>query len=363
MTAAHIVICQHDFAQGGTERVAMTLASQWLDTGRRVTILCGSREGGTIGRADPRVEIVELSPPIRRSSFSRLALGEAMARRLPDLQPDAVFIPGNFHFGLGRPLRRALLGVPIVAKVSNPLLPALPWPVRPVAAAALRAYLAPFDALVFMADELAAAARGQLPDRAIAVIAEPSLPAGWQPPPRDGPQQPPLVIAIGRMERQKHLALALRSFAALRRQREARLLVLGDGPERSALEALAAELGISGSIEMPGYVPGVASHIARASALLLTSRYEGYPAVVVEALAGDCPVVATNCTPVLGGLLGSDIRGRIVDRDDPEALAQALAAVLDLPFTSAGARPDVVAHNDAPTSAAAWLALFDRLKG
>jgi len=362
MTARHILIPFHDFNRGGTERVALTLAREWLDAGRQVTILCGWRGGGTIDQADPRIAIVELDPPIRRSAFSRLALGPAMAARAHALAPDAIYIPGNFHFILAHALRRALPRVPIVAKISNPLLPPLPWPLSALGRVALRAYVRPVDCLVSMAPELAEAERATLGDKPVEVIAEPNLAAGTRAPERQppAPGEPPLILAIGRLEPQKHMALALRAFARLRSHRPARLAILGEGHQRPALERLAQQLGIAGDVEMPGYTTDLPQRLARASALLLSSRYEGYPAVVVEALAADVPVVATDCTPALASLLSDPLRGAVT-RHDPQALAAALEGVLALPFATHGARAGPVAHHDAAASARAYLALFDRL--
>lgn len=361
MPAQHILIPFHDFARGGTERVALTLAAHWLDAGRKVTILCGSRGGGTLEQADPRIDIVELEPELPRSPLSRLRLGPAMAARLADLAPDAVYVPGNFHFVVGHAFRRAAPRLPLVAKASNPLLPALPAPLVPLARRVLAAYLRPFDAVVYMADELAAVGQADLPGIPCEVIAEPNLPAGHAPLPRTGPADPPLILAIGRLEPQKNLALALDAFATLLRRRPARLVILGEGAERARLEAHARRLGIAEHVDMPGYVDDIPRRLAAASALLLSSRYEGYPAVVVEALAADVPVVATACTPTLASLIDRPIRGEVVDHADAEALAGALERTLDQPFASGEERPARVAHHDAAASARAWLALFDRI--
>lgn len=361
MAARHILICFHDFARGGTERIALTLAREWIEAGREVTILCGSRKGGVIDQADPRIRIVELDPPLDRSPLSRLRLGPAMAARLGEIGPDVVFIPGNFHFILAHAFKRAVPGLPVVAKVSNPLLPALPAPLSWIARRALRAYVRPIDALVHMAPELAESAAQTLPGKRGATVSEPNLGPGHVALPRSGPLDPPLILAIGRMEPQKNLALALRAFAELLQRRPARLLVLGEGGQRPALERLARQLRISHAVEMPGYSPDTARHLASASALLLTSRYEGYPAVVVEALAADVPVVATACTPALRGLITSEVHGRIVGEFAAGKLADALEQVLQMPFESAGIRPAAVAHHDARVSAGEYLALFDRL--
>ncbi|MBA3055878.1 MAG: glycosyltransferase [Sphingomonadales bacterium] len=363
--AQHILICFHDFAPGGTERVALVLAREWVAAGRAVTILCGLAEGPSRKLVDPRIRVVELDPPIPRSPTSRLGLGRAMAARIAALKPDVAFLPGNFHFGIARALKRAAPGLPVVAKVSNPLLPALPALTRPLlqplARKLLGAYVRPIDALIHMAPELAKAEAAELERTRDVVIAEPNLPAGHTPPPRGEPSDPPTVLVIGRMEPQKNLALALRAFAELRRKRAARLVVLGEGSQRPRLEALTRELGIAGDVAMPGYSTETEQHLSSASALLLTSRCEGYPAVVSEALAADVPVVATACTPVLDSLLPSQIHGRIVAENTPQALAEALDAALDLPFASGGLRPAGVAHHDAAASARAYLDLFDRL--
>lgn len=359
--AQHILIPFHDFARGGTERIALTLARQWLDAGRRVTVLCGSKGGGTLDLADPRLTIVELDPPLPRSTLSRLWLGRRMATRLADLQPDAVFIPGNFHFVIARAFKRAAPNLPLIAKVSNPLLPPLPGVLRCAARLGLAAYVRPIDQLVYMAEELAQQGRADLPRLSPVVIAEPNLPRDRQPVARTAPQDPPLILAIGRMEPQKNLSLALEAFALLLKRRPARLLILGEGAERASLEAQVTRLGIGAQVAMPGYSTTVAQHLAQASALLLSSRYEGYPAVVVEALAADVPVVACDCTPCLPTLLATPQHGRIVPQNDPLALAQALEATLDQPFTSQGLRPASVAHHDEQASATAYLASFDAL--
>ncbi|HET9629865.1 MAG TPA: glycosyltransferase [Novosphingobium sp.] len=362
MDARHILIPFHDFNRGGTERVALTLAREWLDAGRKVTILCGSRGGGMIDQADARISIVELDPPIHRSLLSRLRLGRAMARRAAALAPDAVYIPGNFHFIVAHALRRAFPKLPIVAKVSNPLLPALPGPLSKIAAFCLGAYVSPIDCIVHMAPELAATERSMIGEKPVVVIAEPNLPAGYTALPRQAPPAgtPPIVLAIGRLEPQKNMALALQAFARLRARIPARLVIFGEGYQRPALTRLAKRLGIAADVDMPGYATDLPERLTEAAALVLTSRYEGYPAVVVEALAADVPVVATDCTPALASLLSDPVSGEVVPHD-AAAIALALERTLALPFSTMGRRALPVAHHDAAASALAYLDLFDQL--
>ena len=359
--ARRIVIVAHDFNRGGTERVAISLAGHWAALGREVIFLVGAREGGLEGTVPEGVRVVECTPRLPRDATSRLRLAAAMAPHIAAIQPDLVFIPGNFHFVLAPGLKRALPGVPIVAKVSNPLLSGVPSWLAGLLAPVVRWLTRAIDHLVFMAPELATEGARLLPGVPASVIAEPNLPAGFIPPARGAQEEPPLLLAIGRLESQKNMALAIRALVCLRQTRDARLVILGEGMERPALQQLATKLGVAEYVDMPGFADP-APWLARASAFLLSSRYEGYPAVVVEALAADVPVVATDCTPALAGLIVSDRHGRIVSEATPQALGTALAQILDEPFATHGTRAATVIHHDARQSASAYLDLFDSVR-
>jgi glycosyltransferase involved in cell wall biosynthesis len=278
--------------------------------------------------------------------------------------PDVLFIPGNFHFIIAGAIRRHFPGLPIIAKVSNPLVPHLPAPLGRLARVVVRLLLAPIDRLVFMSAELLAADSDVIGAARAAVLAtvipEPNLPDGYSPPLRHGPQTPPLILVVGRMEPQKNLTLAIHAFAALLARQDARLVILGEGRERSALEALVRRVGLDGAVEMPGFVPDVGAMLAKASLLLMTSRYEGFPAVLIEALAADVPVVSTHCSPAQKTLIASALHGRVVDDATPEKLAEAMAAVLTLPFTTQGTRAAGLGRHASGASASEYLALFDR---
>lgn len=361
MAAQHILVCCHDFSRGGAERVALTLARNWLNAGRQVTFLTGTREGGLIDSLDPRARVVELDPPIPDSLTSRLRLGPAMARVAPGLSPDVVYLIGNYHFGLARSLKRTMPGVPIVSKVSNPLLAGLPGFMRPFAGPFLAHMVRGIDALVYMAPELAREGHAMLPHKSSEVIAEPNLRADQPVLPRDVARNRPRVLAIGRFETQKRMPLAIRAFGELRKTTDAELVILGDGPDRARMERLVRELGLGDCVQMPGFTNHVNAWLATASAFLMSSAFEGYPAAVVEALASDVPVVTTNCSPALESLIPTPVHGCVVDQASPEALASALGKVMTLPESSDGIRPATVAHNDERASADAYLALFDRL--
>lgn len=314
------VIALHDWNGGGTERVAMALAGVWIAAGDEVSVVIGHDAGPARSWAPAGLNIVELPMPIRRSPASRLMLGRAMRPVVAALAPDAVLLPGNFHLFLGRSLARLRNRPRIVSKLSNPL-----WPYSAGAALAgplVRAWMTGADAFAAMNTGLAADARRVLGGARVEVIEDPLLVPVAE---RAAPPEADRFVMIGRLEAQKDTALGLRAMAALRRLRpDARLEVVGDGPERSGLVRLAAELGVP--VRWRGREPDVCAALDGAAALLVTSRYEGGPAVAIEALARGVPVVATDCSALLRDVLTVPEAGTIVATRTPEALATALAA-------------------------------------
>jgi glycosyltransferase involved in cell wall biosynthesis len=106
------------------------------------------------------------------------------------------------------------------------------------------------------------------------------------------------------------------------------LIILGEGEERAKLEALAVELGVSDTVEMPGFARNPYEYMRNASALCLSSRYEGMPTVLLEALALGCPVIATDCAEGVRTALGGGAYGALTPVGDFDALAAALASHL-----------------------------------
>ena len=144
------------------------------------------------------------------------------------------------------------------------------------------------------------------------------------------PGAPPVVIGVGRLAEQKNFQSLIRAFACIRRQRPARLLILGEGPLRGELAALAAALDAAEDVALPGFVGNPYRYMSRASVFVLSSKWECHPLVLAEALACGCPVVSTDCFHGPSEVLRGGI-GRIVPPGDEAALAAAIAATLDRP--------------------------------
>ncbi|MCE9666538.1 glycosyltransferase [Myxococcus stipitatus] len=144
----------------------------------------------------------------------------------------------------------------------------------------------------------------------------------------------PVVIAVGRLEPQKGFDVLIRAHA-LARQRgvDQHLLIVGVGSLEAELKALATSLGVEASVFLPGFAANPHALMRRAAVFALSSRFEGLPMVLLEALALGCPVVSTDCPSGPGELLAHGEHGVLVPVEDAPALAAALARVVtDAPW-------------------------------
>jgi glycosyltransferase involved in cell wall biosynthesis len=351
MTARRILICLHDFARGGTERIAIGLAADWVEAGREVTILCGNIEGGLRDTVSDKVKVLALDPPVKRGFLSRWRLARAMGKHLAALQPDVIFLPGNFHALLAGGLRAADPRPRIALKISNP-----PVPKAPFANMIFRHITRAVDGFAAMNSGLARELKAMLPGRNIVALHDPAY---VKPEPRRPRRdEKARILWIGRLEPQKDPELALQVIAAM--ESPAHLTMLGDGALRDTLQRQVSSLGLQDRVTLTGYVPEIESHLADADALLITSHYEGGPAVAVEALAQGVPVVSTDCSFLLHDIIASPEAGRIVTSRAPDALAAALSAAYAAPPA-----PETLAALVAPfepkTCARAYLDWLDDL--
>jgi glycosyltransferase involved in cell wall biosynthesis len=144
------------------------------------------------------------------------------------------------------------------------------------------------------------------------------------------PGEPPVILGVGKLEAQKDFPNLLRAFAQVREIRPARLVILGWGPdaEKQKLDALIQELGIEADVQLPGYITNPYAYMARSALFALSSRWEGLPLVLVEAMAVGLPVVSTDCESGPAEILDHGKYGALVPVGDHQALAQAILEVL-----------------------------------
>jgi glycosyltransferase involved in cell wall biosynthesis len=148
----------------------------------------------------------------------------------------------------------------------------------------------------------------------------------------------PIFLAVGRLSEQKNFAALLEAFRLVRQQRKVRLLILGEGPCREALETQVVRLNLGDDVAMPGFAANPYAYMRHASAFVLSSRYEGMPAVLIEAMACGCPVAATDCPSGPSEILDNGRFGPLVPMGDADALAAAMIQTLDAPRSAASLR-------------------------
>jgi len=191
-----------------------------------------------------------------------------------------------------------------------------------------------------VADDLAKT--GGIPRDRISIIPNPvvrtdSLPGIGKPPdhPWFAEDGPPVLLAVGRLTWEKDFETFLRAFALVRERQPVRGVILGEGPQRPALEELSGTLGLDGDVQMPGFVTDPTAFMAHAAVFVLSSRTEGLPTALIEALAAGAPVVSTDCPNGPREVLQDGKYGTLVPVGDAQALASAILARLAEARTSA----------------------------
>jgi glycosyltransferase involved in cell wall biosynthesis len=164
-----------------------------------------------------------------------------------------------------------------------------------------------------------------------------------------------ILLSTSRLVPQKGIDVAIRALPDLP---DHTLVVLGEGPERARLEALASELGVRDRLFLPGRVPDVAAWLRRAEVYVQPARWEGFGLGVLEAMLAGLPVVASNVSS-LPELVVDGETGALVPPDDPDALARAVAAVR--PEQGDAGRERARAEFSVDRMASRTAALYERL--
>ncbi len=144
-----------------------------------------------------------------------------------------------------------------------------------------------------------------------------------------GAGQPPVILSVGRLHMQKDYGTLLQAFKLVREKQAARLLILGDGEERQALEQQIKNLGIGNDVSLPGFVSNPHAYMANAAVYVLSSRWEGLPTVLVEALYCGATLVATDCPSGPKEILQDGKLGCLVEMQNPRSLADGIQRALD----------------------------------
>lgn len=174
------------------------------------------------------------------------------------------------------------------------------------------------------------------------------------------PGSPPVVLGVGRLVGQKDFPTLIEAFSRVRQTRECRLIILGEGPDRPQLEDLANKLGLQGQVDLPGFVDNPFPFMAHCATYVLSSRWEGLPNALIQAVALGTPVVATDCHSGPREILQGGLWGKLVPVGDAGAMACAVEESLAVPGGDKTCPETFYARYSADTVTDAYLDLLLR---
>ena len=320
---AKVVFVLPALGAGGSERVITAIANHWAERGEDVTLVTFEAAGTPPYFAlHPRVDLVQLSLPPRsrplRRAFSRVAERIAALRRVfRAVEPD-VIVSFLTKTNVMTVFAAGGLGVPvIVSERNNPQVQRFNGYWRWARARAYpRAY-----AFVSMTQRAAAALPKRLRPRERVIPNPVQLPEGWSPR-RDGRR----IVGVGRLVEQKRFDRLIDAFAIVAPDHpDWTLTIWGEGELLENLKAQRDRLGLRDRVELPGVskVPG--GWVETADIFVLSSRYEGWGVVIVEAMAAGVPVISFDCPFGPAEIIRHGETGALVANGDCEALAAAMA--------------------------------------
>lgn len=319
---------------GGAERIMVSVANGIAALGHSVDLVLASATGTYLSEVSDTVNVVDLG---KRRVVASLP---ALTRYLRSNAPDAVLSAIN-HSNIVALLARKLAGVRCRIVVSERNAPS-----RSLAGGRVATLMRVLTRKLYpSADAIVCVSQGvqremedllKLPPEKLTTIYNPleidriaSL--------RDAPtghdwldhKTAPVIVAVGRLTAQKDYPTLLRAFALLRRDRTAKLIVVGEGEDRTRLETLASELAIAADVAFVGFKQNPFAWMAASDLYVLSSAWEGLPGALLQAMACGARIVSTDCRTGPDEILENGRWGRLVPVGDPEAMAAAMDAALD----------------------------------
>lgn len=320
-------------ASGGAERVAATLVNAWSARGHDVVLMPTFTVHGecfySLASKVRLVYLADLTGPLRGGRLlAYLKRLHALRRFINQERPDVVvsFLPNVSVMVIVASLGLKLKTV--VCERTDPF-------VMPVGSMlkVLRATLYPLASRLVVQTEAVASKFGALlrPLPPVTVIGNPipvEFAVGGAP--RQRPDSAPKrLLAVGRLSEEKRFDRLIQAFASISPQHpEWTLRIVGEGVDRAELELLVAQLGVSGRVELPGRRSDMVTEFMNADAFALSSRFEGFPNALLEAMASALPCLATDCPSGPSEISEQGRAALLVPVDDASALVQTLDVLM-----------------------------------
>jgi glycosyltransferase involved in cell wall biosynthesis len=326
-----------DLRAGGAERNVTRILNGIVARGIRTDLVVVQRNGAFFDELDPRINVVELSqnrtiksifglkhyietirPTALVSSLTHTNIAAILGNLLAAKRTPLIVIERN-HFTLNRRVKRGLVWL---GYRSAPYL----YPRADAVAAVSRG----------VRDDLAGVIK-QDPER-IYVLYNPVVSDNIELLAAEPVEHPwfankdiPVILGVGRLERQKNFPLLIEAFDRVRKVRPVRLVILGEGDLRAELERQVRLLGIEDLVDLPGFDANPFRYMRKAGLFVMSSDWEGLPTVLIEAMACGAPIVSTDCPSGPREILDEGKLGHLVPTGSVDALAEAITSALNHP--------------------------------
>lgn len=334
-TRLTIALFLPSLAGGGAERVYTYLAGRFAGRGHQVFLVLASASGPYAREVDTRVEIVDLNASGVLRSARRLIL--FLRRVRPDVllsaldHANVVAALATRVAGVGN---RCVVSVRSVLTAVNTYDPSFR---RRILLWLARLAFHQADCIIANSEAIGRdlAESFAVPDRKLRVIYNPidverieQESGAVVPDAQRVSEGTALVLAVGSLTLLKDFATLIRAFSQVRKRRPCRLVILGEGDKRAELSALIADLELGDAVSLPGFHSNPFAWMRAADLLVSSSLTEGCPNVVLQAMACNLPIVATDCVGGTAELLEYGKWGELVPVGNSDAMAGAICAVL-----------------------------------
>jgi len=332
----HIALFLPNLGGGGAERVFTNLANAFAEKGMVVDFVLGKAEGPNLSQIDRRINLVDLGtnsvygwirpmkhylkerhPELILSGLHHANLIALYANMLSGTKTRIIVsVHGTMSHDIGKSRKKLAKAIPLLVRVFYPKADKIICVSNGVAQELINKYHLPKSKIQVIYNPVVT--------QDMFKKAEEPLDHPWF-----QPGQPPVILGVGRLTAAKDFETLIKAFALVRNKTETRLMILGEGPERAKLEQFVKQLGLENDVSMPGFVDNPYKYMKRSSVFVLSSRWEGLPTVLVEALALGLPVVSTDCPSGPAEILENGKWGRLVPVGDPKALADAILVAMN----------------------------------
>lgn len=335
--SSHIAIYLHSIFNGGVDRIMVNLSRGFIERGIKVDLVVDYPGLLALWDWSPEIRIVDL-----KGSKNILPRFSKLVDYLHREKPMALLAGNHYSNEIGL-LAKLMIGTSTKIVVVEQISVSTEANSKPVFS--LRHWTPLLIKFLYpRADAIIVASQGiakdlvhvtGLPPERFQVIYNPVLSPVIMEKAKESVDHPwftsgdlPVIMAAGRLEKQKDFPTLIRAFAQVRQLQAARLVIFGGGSQKSQLEELVYELGLEKDVALPGFVKNPYAYVTKSALLAISSAWEGLPTFLIESMALGVPVVSTNCPSGPAEILDNGKYGELVPVGDSQALAEGILKVL-----------------------------------